>query len=269
MKRGDHLWLGGLLIGAGLIWLHDLSWLPVASETLPVLAALPLFVWLGAPWRFRPEPFEFHAKTLGAAGVLLAVGFALDLTFLLAAAWTLALWSWLRARVVGERASLSRLVLLPLMAFPWLTLDLAPLGWWFRLTAAWAADYLFGALGFVVVRQGTNLLVHGLPIEVAPVCAGMNSLQSVLIAGIVLAWLYLGRSRWFWLSLATLPMLAWMANVARICSVVAMALSWGTSFARGWFHEVGGWLVVMVVFFGWWLLLGAGCQWFAARRASA
>ena len=269
MKPRDYLWLGVLLIGAALIWLHDLAWVPVASETLPVLATLPLFVWLGAPWRFRSDQFQLYGKTLAAAGVVLVFGLALDLTCLLAASWTLALWGWLRARVVSESACLRRLMLLPMMAFPWLTLDLAPLGWWFRITAAWAADHLFGALGFVVVRQGINLVVHGLPIEVAPACSGMNSLQSVLIAGFVIAWIELRSSRWFWLGLATLPLLAWTANVARICSVVALALSWGTDFARGWFDEVGGWLVVTVVFACWWFVLGTGCQRFAARRAIA
>jgi exosortase/archaeosortase family protein len=179
------------------------------------------------------------------------------------------LWAWLQTRLPNERADLRRLLLLPLLAFPWLTLDLAPLGWWFRLSGAWAADQLFGALGFVVTRQGTNLLVHGLPIEVAPACSGMNSLQAILIAGIILAWLELRGSRWFWLGVATLPVLAWFANAARICAVVGVALSWGAGFARGWFHEVGGWLVVMMVFGGWWLVLGFGGQKFAARRTLA
>ncbi len=267
MKLRDYLCLGMLLLGVLLIWRHDLAWVPAAAETLPVLATLPLFVWLGAPWRFRSDPFQLHRRTIAAAGVVLVLGLALDLTCLLAAAWTLALWGWLRARLVAENVGLRRLMLLPLLAFPWLTLDLAPLGWWFRITAAWAADHLFGALSFIVVRQGTNLVVHGLPIEVTPACSGLNSLQSILIAGFVLAWLELRSSRWFWLGLATLPLLAWTANVARICSVVAVALSWGTGFARGWFHEVGGWLVVVVVFAAWRFLLGTGCQKLAARQA--
>lgn len=269
MKLRDHLWLGVLLIGVAFIWLRDLAWVPVASETVPVLAALPLFVWLGAPWRFQPGPFQLHGGSLFAAGGLLVLGLALDLTLLLAAAWTLALWSWLRARVVDGRVSLRRLVLLPMMAFPWMTLDLAPLGWWFRITAAWAAEPLFSALGFVVVRQGTNLLVQGLPVEVAPACSGVNSLQAVLIAGLVLAWLELRSSRWFWLSLLSLPVLAWAANVLRICTVVAVALGWGTDFARGWFHEAGGWLVLMLGFFCWWFAIRSGWHWSAARRARA
>jgi exosortase/archaeosortase family protein len=268
MKRPDFLWLGTLLIAAALIWLEDRAWLPEASETLPVLIALPLFVWLGAPWRLRSAPFQLPGRTLAGAGMLLALGCLLNSTFLLAAAWTLALWSWLRTRVISEGAGLGHLVLLPLMAFPWLRLDFAPIGWWFRVSAAWVADHLYGALGFAVMRQGTALLVHGLPVEVAAACSGMNALQTLLIAGLVLAWLELRGSRWFWLALATLPALAWIANVLRICSTVAFALSWGAGSTGGWLHAAGGWMVLMLVFLGWWLILGAGCQRFAARRVA-
>lgn len=269
MTRRDQFWLGALLLGAALVWLRDLAWAPAASETLPILAALPLFAWLGGPWRFRPGRFELHGATLAAAAVALVIGLVLDFTFFFAVAWTLALWSWLRVRLAGESVGLRRLLLLPLMAFPWMTLDLAPLGWWFRITASWAADQLFGSLGFVVSRQGTNLLVHGLPIEVAPACSGMNSLQAILIAGIILSWMELRGSRWYWLSVATLPMLAWVANAARICSIVAIALGWGTGFARGWFHEVGGWLVVVTVFVSWWFILDAGCHRMTTRKTLA
>ena len=133
MKPRDYLWLGVLLAGAAFIWLRDLAWLPFASETLPVLGALPLFVWLGAPWRFQPGRFELHGVSLAAAGLLLMAGIATDFTLLLAAAWTLALWSWLRGRVVSEAVDLRRLILLPMMAFPWMALDMAPVGWWFRV----------------------------------------------------------------------------------------------------------------------------------------
>ena len=99
MTRRDYVWLGALLLGAALVWLHDLAWVPAASETLPILAALPLFAWLGGPWRFRTGRFELHGATLAAAGVALLLGLVLDLTFFLAAAWTLALCS-LRSRVI-------------------------------------------------------------------------------------------------------------------------------------------------------------------------
>ena len=265
MKRADQLWLGALVLGAGLIWLHDLAWLPSAGDTLPILVALPLFAWFGGPWRWRPEGFRLHRPTLALAGVALAAGSLLDLTLLLAVAWTLALWSWLRERFVCDPIALRQLAWLPLMAFPWLTLDFAPLGWWFRLSASWVTGLAYFAAGFAVTQQGTNLLVHGLPIEVAPACSGMNALQAMLIAGFLLVWLKLRGTRWFWLAVATLPALAWLANALRVCATVAVALSWGADFAGGKFHEPGGWLVLMLVFAAWWWLLNAGHQRLAAR----
>ena len=268
MKPRDYLWLGGLLIGATFIWLRDLAWLPFASDTLPILGALPLFVWLGAPWRFQSTRPQLHGVSLAAAGLLLVAGILADFTLLLAAAWSLALWSWLRGRV-SEAVNLRRLILLPFMAFPWMTLDMAPVGWWFRVSAAWTTEHLFSVLGFAVVRQGTNLLVHGLPIEVAPACSGMNSLQAVLIAGIVLALHEFPYRRLYWLSLATLPVLAWGANVLRVCSVVAVALTWGSELAHGWCHDAAGWLILMAIFFCWWLAIRAGWRWSKTRCACA
>jgi len=267
MKAMDRLYLGGLIVAACFIWLRDTAWMPVASETIPIVAALPLFFWFGSPWRLQPGQFELRRVPLAASGLLFVLGLALDLSFLLASAWTLALWSWVGARVVDQGASLRRLALLPLMAFPWLTLDLAPLGWWFRLSAAWVVDQAFGAIGFAVAREGTKLLVHGMPIEVAAACSGMNSLQAMLIAGVVLAWIELGQSRGFWLGVLTLPVLAWAANVFRVCSVVAVALGWGAGFAGGWFHQTGGWFVVMVAFLVWWGLIRVGSRWRAVAAA--
>ena len=265
MKPRDKVYLGALLAFAGFIWWRDTAWMSSASETLPIAAALPLVYWLGAPWRFQPGDFTLRRVPLAVAGILVVLGLALDLTFPLAAAWTLALWSWLRARVEGDHPRLRRLALLPLLAFPWLTLDLPSLGWWFRLSAAWVVDHVFGAIGFAITREGTNLLVHGLPIEVAAACSGMNSLQAMLIAGILLAVIELRGSRWFWLGVATLPALAWAANVLRVCTIVAVALGWGPGFAGGWFHETGGWVVVMLAFLGWWFLLRLGGQWRRSR----
>lgn len=262
MKRGDFLFLGALAAGGIWVWVRDLGWLSATEETLSILAALPLFVWLGSPWRVRDGSWSWPRLPLLAVGLLAGAGIALDMTLLLAAAWTLALWTWLKERVAGEARLQRRLAILPLLAFPWVTLDLAPVGWWFRLSASWVVDHLYGALGFPVVRAGTSLLVHGLPIEVAAACSGMNSLQAILMAGVVLTWIEAGRSRWYWWSVACLPLLGWVANTARVCAVVAAALVWGPEAAGGPFHQILGWVVVLAVFSGWWLMV----RWAAGLR---
>jgi len=140
------------------------------------------------------------------------------------------------------------------MAFPWVTLDLMPVGWWFRLSASWVADHAYSATGFSVLREGTNLVVSGIPIEVAAPCSGMNSLQAILMGGLVLTWIELDKSRWYWWIVASLPLLAWTANTIRVCSIIAMAVVWGPDAASGSFHQIGGWAVVLAVIGGWSLM---------------
>jgi exosortase/archaeosortase family protein len=216
----------------------------------------------------KPSGFELHLPALIASAGALLLGFVLDLTLLYAAAWTLALWSWIRARTVPATAGLGQLAVLPLMAFPWINLDFAPLGWWFRISAAWIAEHGFSGLGFLVARQGTSLVVHGLPIDVAPACSGMHALQTILIAGIALSWVKLGGRPTFWLAVATLPALAWIANALRICATVFVALNWGTPFAQEHFHDVGGWVVMMGVLALWWMALGTSSTRLRCQPAS-
>ena len=254
----DVVFLAALLGAGTLIWLRDTAWLTASEETVPILAALPLFLWLGAPWRFKADPFRIQGAAVCIAAVVLTLGLAFDLTFGLAAAWILVLWSWTSTRLEPGRFDLRRLMILPLMSFPWLTLDLVPLGWWFRLSAAWVVEHLFGMIGYTVARHGTMLLVQGVPVDVAPACSGMNSLQAMLLAGVVLAWIELRSSRWYWVSILVLPLLAWAANVARVAVLTGAGLGMGVAFASGSFHETGGWLAVILIFLGWWLVIRSG-----------
>jgi exosortase len=251
LQWGDLSYLGFLAAAAIWIWVRDLAWLSAAGETLPILAVLPIFVWLGSPWRLREDSFSLPLPPLVAASLLTSAGLATDLTLLLAAGWTCALWIWFKERVIGETALKRRLAILPLMAFPWVALDFAQVGWWFRLSGAWVADHLYAAMGFSVVREGTNLLVHGVPFEVAAPCSGMNSLQAILMGGLVLTWIDFSRNRRYWWLVASLPVLAWVANSLRVCAIIAMAVGSGSEVARGPFHQIGGWAVVLAVFFGW------------------
>lgn len=249
MKTQDRLWLAGLAALAGLIWLRDRSWFSAAEEVLPILAALPLFAYLAAPWRWRAGDFAWHAPTLALGGVVLVLGLALNVTLFLALAWVAALWAWLRERLAPEQLPAARrLLVLPLMAFPWVTLDGATLGWWFRLSAAWVTEGLYHAIGFTVTREGTQLLVQGLPVAVDASCSGLKVLQAMLIAGTVIAFLQLGRTRSYWWSLPCLILMAWLANTLRVLLLTATALSYGIEFAAGWFHTWGGWLVLVVMF---------------------
>ena len=254
MKLKDWLWLAALTAFAALIWGRDRSWVGNASEVLPILGALPVFVWLGAPWRFTASPFALHLPTLAAAVGLFVLGTLFNLTLLLALGWALAVWSWLQLRVEpADRQRVFRLLALLVMAFPWVTLDAGEVGWWFRLSAAWVTEQFYTLLGLVVSREGTFLKVQGLPVSVEAACSGLKALQAMLIAGTMLAYIQLGRNRLYWWSLPLLILLAWVANTARVLMLTAAALTFGTEFAEGWFHAWGGWFVLMVMFTLCWL----------------
>lgn len=265
MTPKDWSWLGFLVLGAAAIWLRDRRWTTEASDVLPALAGFPLMIWLGSPWRWQPSPFRLHPPAVAIAATAAFLGIALHLTVLLAAAWTAALWAWLRPRLApADRQRIARLGILPFAAFPWIALDLQPLGWWFRLTGAHATEVLFATAQFDVTRQGTSLLVQGMPIEVSAACAGMNALQSLLIAGAFLAYILLGTTTAYAWNLALLLPLAWIANTARIITITAVAITWGQEFAMGMFHTWGGLLVLLLMFAACWGLF----QWQAHRIAA-
>ena len=250
MKPRDWLWLAALLAIAAFVWLRDRTWISSSDEVLPLLVAPVLFLWLGEPWRgWRAENSSLKLSGLAGGALVFVLGLALDLTFLLAAAWVVLLWTWLREKVVSEKiSSTRRLLVLALLAFPWLALDLPSLGWWFRLSAAWSAEHIFQSFGFIVTRDGTQIIVQNFPVDVSAACAGLKVLQAALVAGSVLAFVLLGRSRWYWPAVAVLPLVAWLANTLRVVMLSAVALTFGADAANGWFHEWGGWLVLVTMF---------------------
>ena len=250
MKWRDQLWLGILLVVATFVWLRDRTWLSSPDEVLPLLAAPAVFLWLGTPWRgWRKDDTSFGSGRLIAAAGIFLLGLALDITFLLALGWTLAVWSWLGGKIPRQKfGELRRLLVFLLLAFPWLALDLPSLGWWFRLSAAWSAEHLFQLLGLSVTREGTQIVVQSFPVDVSAACAGLKVLQAMLVAGGLMAFVQLGRSRWYWPAVAVLPVVAWLANTLRVVMLSTVALTFGAEAASGWFHEWGGWLVLMVMF---------------------
>lgn len=257
MKRMDKAWFGGLLCAAAWIWLRNRAWISTADEVLPILGALPLYVWLGMPWHFQNAPFSVRPVALVTAVALLLGGVVFDLTLLLAGAWTAALWAWLGARL--EREGLlraQRLLVIPFMAFPWIALDGASLSWYFRLSAAAVTSWFYQVAGFNVAREGVHLMVQSTPISVDASCSGLNTLQSMLIAGTLIVWLQLGASRRYWWSLPVLVGVAWLANTLRVILLIAAALTFSPDFARGWFHMWGGWSVLVLMFVLCWFLFG-------------
>jgi exosortase/archaeosortase family protein len=109
-------------------------------------------------------------------------------------------------------------------------------------------------LGYNVDQQGTFLLIDGLPISIEEACAGLNTLQSMLIAGAMLNFIILGKTSLFWFNLPLLFVIGWVANTIRIIVITAAAIYISPKFAMGSFHTIGGWLVIVMMFVLCWII---------------
>ena len=246
MKAKPLLALIGLAIFAAFIWLRGTLGMTDASDTLPLLAAFPLYYWLTRPWQWRQEAPSRLPRTIFAGIVLTLAGVIADSTFLLSVAW-IAYFDAFQSSFLEKIPR--RLLVLLFLGFPWLTQNVDSLGWLFRYTGAGAVQFLFTMLGMTVHRQGTLLYIGLLPLSIEPACAGLNVLQSMLIVGCLLICIRI-RGGWrFWAGIASLVPLAWVANTLRIFMLGSAGVLFGSDFASGWFHKWGGWLVLCLMFF--------------------
>lgn len=254
MKRSDYGFLTLLALLAGFIWLRDLEWVSTFDDTIPLLVVIPLFIWIGYPWALKEKSEPFSQRSVAIAICCFLAGIILNLTLLLSISWTLLLWTWLSARVIpSEDRSLPKLTLLTLMAFPWVSLDADRVGWWFRISGAWAAAQSFQLFGYDVFYEGTNVTIDGLPISVEAACAGLNTLQSMLIAGTLVAYILLKDTSRFWWNIPFLFVISWIGNTLRIIVLSAAALIKGPEFALGAFHTWGGVAILLFTFVVCWL----------------
>lgn len=238
--------LGGL---AAFIWLRNLGWMTTFDDTLPILIAIPMFFWIEWPWKFTENSFQPSQNTLIFFALFFFFGIFLDMTLFLAIGWTALLWAWVSQRVDPSfHSRLKKLLILPIMAFPWVTLDGYALGWYFRLSGAAVAGEFFKLIGMPTMVDGTQIYVNNIPLSVEAACAGLNTLQSMLIAGSALAYILIGDITRFWWNIPMLFGLAWLSNTLRIIFICSAAVWISPEFAMGPFHDIGGWLVLFIMF---------------------
>lgn len=255
ITRQDVFFIGCLVVLALFIWLRDTTWISSTDDTIPILVALPLFFWFGRPWKLTNNPPPVSWVQVLLITLTFLVGIVSNLTIILATAWTLLLWTWLSPRLdTHYRDSVKKLLILPFLAFPWMTLDAVNLGWWFRLSGAWTTSQIYLMAGLDVTREGTQLLVNHLSLSIDSACAGLNTLQSMLIIGSSVAFLILGNSSRYWWNLPLLFVMAWLANLLRILTLSTAALVISPDFAMGPFHTWGGWFVLIIMFLLCWLI---------------
>jgi exosortase/archaeosortase family protein len=245
-----HYQIAGLLSLAVFVWLRDTTWVANASDTLPVLAALPVLFWLGMPWDKRtPEWTRLDWRAAWWATLCFVLGIVSNLNVLFAVAWAQAFLAIANAGVhPNPKRRLKRLLPLAVLAFPWIYLDCQFVGFWFRLSGAQIAEAALDWAGVSVHRLGTVLSVGDVRLGVSEACSGTNSLQTILIGGFALAYIQLGRSRFFWLALPILIGAAWAANTLRVL-LTAYIVVWGeVEWATGSSHEWQGLCVLLSCF---------------------
>ncbi|MCB1111170.1 MAG: exosortase/archaeosortase family protein [Chlamydiales bacterium] len=249
MKKIDYIIATILFFLLLFIWLGDLAWISTSDDTIPILVSLPIFIWLGSPWHFIDENRPLSKIGLCLGALLSLIGVLFGSTLLMAIGWTTLLWTWLKARLEGEPLQkIKKLLIFPLMTFPWITLDFNQIGWWFRLSGAWVTSMILQFFGYEVQQMGTNLVVNGILISIDVACAGINTLQSMLIAGSVINFVYLGNSIRYWWNIPVLVAISWIANTLRIIAICFAALAMGPEFAVDLFHNWGGWAVLVLMF---------------------
>ncbi|MFN4175113.1 MAG: archaeosortase/exosortase family protein, partial [Parachlamydiaceae bacterium] len=185
--------------------------------------------------------------------IFFLAGAILDMNLLFAIGWVFLV----KAMPIEEPSSseLAKLLVIPFFGFPWVSFDANGIGWTFRLTGAQVTAQLFSLLNFNVIQEGTQLLINKLPISVEAACAGLNTLQSMMILGLTLAYMDLKHSILYWFNIPLLLFIAWIANTIRIIMISSMALYGGREFALGPLHSIGGLAVIFIMFMLAWGLI--------------
>jgi exosortase/archaeosortase family protein len=249
MKKADICFFFFLIFLAAFIWLRDASWITSSDEAVPLLVVLPLVFYLGRPWKVIESNKFLALLPFFGALLLFFFGVLSDLTVSLAASFALFLYSWQKVHLEEETLNRARpLLILTLFAFPWVTLDIPALGWWFRLSGAYVTTQFFQLLGYEVVQNGTNIQIGGFEIFIENACSGLNTLQSMLLAGTTLACFTFDTAKKVLFQIPFLFFAAWFANTLRIILTTALALLISIGFVQGDFHIFVGWLTIIFVF---------------------
>ena len=261
MKPSRNVGLVGLILGALLILLEHPGWTRSAAESLAVAVAFLLYAGLGRPWNWRAAPARCPGWPVALGAFSAVGGLLLASTGLFALAWALFLMAFLEVHV---ESAPRRLVLLPFLGFPWIAADLQPVEWGLRLSGAAVIDWVFFALGMIVERHGVCLTIEGKPLAIDACCSGLDTLPAMMIAGFVLAFLYVpAGGRFFW-AMACLAPLAWLVNSLRFLVMATLTLTYGANIASGWSRYWGGWLAICLML----ILSRALFPWIATVRLS-
>ena len=233
---------GGLLfVAAVMIWIQSASSHALERDSGLLLLALPVLLFIPGILKWKGGKVAPHANSLPFSGLLLLfAGLLLQITALAALGWAYCAATWLKANTWTTPGKLELLAVLSL-GFPWIEQDLSYLAWVFRWSGAYTTDLFASWVGLDVVRHGVLLRVEGLPVEIAPACAGMQSLQVLLFSsGIVCLCGPKAQGLSFWRAQGLMFLAAIFSHHLRIWLLTLSGLWFGKVTASGTLHDVVG-----------------------------
>lgn len=253
MQANVWTWFTVLTCSAAYIWLHDLTWWDSEPLTLLLILVPAIPVYICRPWRLRTSPLTLssrHQLLLGGAALAWFMGLGTGFVLPFAISWTALCYIAIHQNFESRKPNdLLKLLPFALLAFPWIVLDGDTIGWYFRLSGAIVNEHVLAIMGLDVERQGVSLIVSGLTINVLADCNGIDTLQTMLMAGGVLGFLVVGNNdAKYWYVWPMIFVFAWLANTLRILLISIVGLLYGVDFAMGTFHDWGGTITVSLMF---------------------
>jgi exosortase len=142
------------------------------------------------------------------------------------------------------RALAFPLLLLPFM-IPFPTVIYNKITFPLQLFASWVAENMLNLLGYPVYRDGNILELASQKLSVAEACSGIRSLLSLSFLSLVYAYFFDSQvwMRWV-LFVATIP-IAIAANAGRV-TITGILSEINPELARGFFHELEGWVIFVI-----------------------
>lgn len=114
-----------------------------------------------------------------------------------------------------------------------------------QIIASEAADWVLGALGYAVLREGNILELPSQRLSVVEACSGIRSLLSLSFLSLVYGYFF-EKKTWIrvGLFLSTIP-IAMIANAGRV-TLTGILSEIKPEYAEGFFHEFSGWVIFMI-----------------------
>jgi exosortase len=115
-----------------------------------------------------------------------------------------------------------------------------------QLLATRLATGLLRLVGVPVLRQGNQIVLAAMPLDVAEACSGIRSLLTLVTLAIIYGYLVETR-KWVRVVLAVSAVpIAVAANSFRVFGTGLLVQYWDPDKAEGFFHIFEGWLIFVV-----------------------